>query len=193
LEIYRAVKINQESLDKPIYPRDSMRAPGNVPYVVDNLWEWKRPEAFPNRRTSVFANPSRAIARKSGAASAEVYWVEFKGQYNMAQLKGVEDSKYHPECDSLKKLVLDLAGKGWPDLPLEKKMTVGRLWLPCLTKQEMDGLFETVKELKEAREQLLNSIRYWEDVELVTGDSPLRYRFAEVFFEAKDGYFLRKD
>jgi hypothetical protein len=41
------------------------RPPSNVPYIVDNLWEWKRPEGYPNRRYSVFCSPSPEIARES--------------------------------------------------------------------------------------------------------------------------------
>lgn len=38
------------------------RTPGNVPYLVDNLWEYLRSENFPSRRHAVYASPTPELA-----------------------------------------------------------------------------------------------------------------------------------
>jgi hypothetical protein len=87
LDIYRSVKADPDPTTKLNGPKKTMRPPGNVPYVVDNLWEWKRPKGYPNRRCSVFANPDPETAGKSGAAGGTVFRVEFEGEFNLCQLK----------------------------------------------------------------------------------------------------------
>lgn len=64
--IFRCVKGSiAEAMALHPYQR-TMRPPGNVPYVVDNLWEWKRPERCADRRRSAFGSPRADLARKSG-------------------------------------------------------------------------------------------------------------------------------
>lgn len=59
MPIYRDRKVyqGQEITNKTYKPHATVRPPGNIPYVVVNLWEWKRPLAFPNRRFSAFDSP----------------------------------------------------------------------------------------------------------------------------------------
>jgi hypothetical protein len=192
MDIYRSVKAEPDTTNKLHVPKTTMRPPGNVPYVVDNLWEWKRPKKYPNRRCSVFANPDPETAKKSGSTGGTVFRVEFKGEFKLCQLKDIEDSKYHPECDSLKKLLLKHVGTDWPNRKLEEKVNLGRLWMPCITKDEMNYLFGSVEQLRKIRDEVFNAIRYWEDVVLVAKDAAVPYRFAELFFEARDGYYLRR-
>jgi hypothetical protein len=54
--IYRREQTNSNSLDIR-FRQTTRRPPGNIPYIVDNLWEWMRPDSFPCRRHSVFASP----------------------------------------------------------------------------------------------------------------------------------------
>lgn len=128
MSIYRA----QEEVDfgsfEEIEDRDTRRPPSNVPYVVDNLWEWARPdrpEAYPDRRKSKFASPKPDQALRSAdlledcLASSDVskenlradglpeecleqvFRVEFVGDPVIAQLPGVDDAKNHPDCKRL--------------------------------------------------------------------------------------------
>ncbi len=192
LNIYRSVKAEPETTTKLHAPKTTMRPPGNVPYVVDNLWEWKRPKGYPNRRCSVFANPDPETARKSGAKGGTVFRVEFQGEFKLCQTKDLEDSKFHAECDSLKKLLFKLLKTDWLNEKLEEKVKLGRLWMPCVTKDEMNYLFGSVEQLRKVRDEAFNSIRYWDEVVLVAKNATLPYGFAELFFEAKEGYYLRQ-
>jgi len=190
-QIYRSVKEKTDTTTTLHEYRKTMRPPGHVPYVVDNLWEWKRPKNYPCRRRSVFASPQASLAKELGSENGTVFRVEFKGEYNLCQVKKYKDSKFHPECNTLKKLLFDLLGKDWVNTELNEKEEFGRLWMPCLTRNQMNYLFGENEKLRKIRENLYNAIKYWEDVILIRKDMSLPYNDGELFFEAVNGYYLR--
>jgi len=201
-EIFRSVKPKEDTTTRLHEYRNTMRPPGHVPYVVDNLWEWKRPDGYPNRRFSVFASPQEALAREAGSCEGTVYRVHLNGRYRLCQLQRYKDSKDHPECSSLKKLLLELIGQDWIDnrqtgregtpgnlfIPKEE---AGRLWIPCLTKNEVEQLFAEVAMLQRIREEIDHAITYWDNIVLVNPGDPIPDKEGELFFEAEDGYYLR--
>ena len=72
--IFRSVLLtNGVAPDKLLRPDDAPRPPVSVPNVVDNLWEWARPERFPSRRFAVFASPSPELAADHGPEGGRVY------------------------------------------------------------------------------------------------------------------------
>ena len=83
--IFRCVIKKPDTTTKFRKAKNTMRPPGNVPYIVDNLWEWKRPKGYPNRRYSVFASPKPSLASASGPEGGTVYRVEFEGKYKLCQ------------------------------------------------------------------------------------------------------------
>jgi hypothetical protein len=166
-----------------------MRPPGNVPYIVDNLWEWKRPEEFPNRRRSVFASPTSELALKA-AKGGTVYSVKLNGKYKLCQVKGYWDSKKHPDCKELRNLLFELFGQTWIDADIKGKEDLGKLWIPCLTKNEMDALFDSNKKLTEIRDEIYDSITYWNDVALIKNGMDLPDSEGEFIFEPLDGFYL---
>jgi hypothetical protein len=113
-KIYRSVEAKPDTTTKLRMPKTTMRPPGNVHYVVDNLWEWKRPENYPNRRHSVFASPTPELALKA-AKGGTVYTVEFNGRCNLCQVRGHDDSKEHPDRKDLRKLLFKIFGQHWID------------------------------------------------------------------------------
>jgi len=196
LKLYRSVLPRNNGKEEFFEYRDTMRPPGNVPYLVDNLWEWLRPEAYPCRRFSAYGSPSPDLARKSGKKEGVVFELEFLGELKIAQVKGYTDSKYHPESSKMAKDVIGLLNKAtdswWPNLKLERKFNAGQLWMPCLTKKEINELFENVPELRLIQTELRSIVRYWDDVELLDMEKLyLPDENGEIFFEAKGGYWLR--
>jgi hypothetical protein len=189
-KIYRSVTPKPDTTARLHEFRPTTRLPGNVPYLVDNLWEWKRPDEFPNRRNSVFASPDPGSARDSGPKKGTVYCVEFVGNYKICQLKEFVDSKLHHECKSLPKVLLDCIGQKWLDSSLSEKKEAGQLWIPGLSKAEVEYLFENVAILKSVRFKVFNSINYWNDVILINNKIQ-NIGSGELFFEAVDGYYLR--
>src|SRR5215468_6363143 len=98
IDIFRAVLEAHERPNRLLRTGDIMRPPLKVPYVVDNLWEWVRPECYPSRRFSAFASPQPDLAKEQGAKEGGVYRVEFRGHRRICQLKGYRNAKDHPDC-----------------------------------------------------------------------------------------------
>jgi hypothetical protein len=188
--IYRSTSKTIDS-DELIVARKTARAPTNVPYIVDNLWEWKRPSLYPNRRLSVYASPAPELAKKwGGSGLGEVYRVEMKPPHMAAQAQ-VEDSRDHDECKKLPKLLIGMLGEKWTDESLESRTEVGRLWMPCLKKQEIEYLFDSVDALRAIKEAIWEAVSYWDDVSILH-DSGSVSGSGEIFFEPVSGYKLVK-
>lgn len=182
--IYRAEKKVDGSCVKKQRP-GTRRAPGNVPYVVDNLWEWVRPNGFPNRRHSVFSSPSPGGAEKSALIADQTYTVTFPGEALIAQIVGYEDARWHPDCKSLpKKLLSVLSESGWIEKGIEEKSAVAPLWAPCLLREEVESLF-SLEPLKSVREEIRSSISFWKDVKLLESVEMVG-NVGEIFFEAEE-------
>jgi hypothetical protein len=81
-------------------------------------------------------------------------------------------------------------GQNWIDAKLSKKEALGRLWIPCLTKNEMNYLFGTNEMLREIKDDVYNAITYWNDVVLIKNGMDLPDPEGEMFFEPIDGYYL---
>jgi len=190
-EIFRSVLEKPDTTTKFNHYRTTMRPPKNIPYLVDNLWEWKRPKEYPCRRLAVFASPNKEIALKSGKAGGTVFRVEFQGLCKICQVKEYQDSKKHPECNTLKTFILKELCQKWIDAKLSEKEELGRLFIPCLTKNDMNFLFGSNEKLREIRDEVYNSIKYWDNVVTINKNKPLPDERGELFFEAKDGYYLR--
>jgi hypothetical protein len=191
-EVYRSVieSLLPEAPEQLQRVERAMRPPINVPNVVDNLWEWVRPSKFPNRRSSVFASPSQELARQQGPENGVVCNVELIGEYNMCQLKGCANSRNHPECVTLPIFLYEKLGELWLNDSLERKAEAGRLWLPCLTREDVNALFSEVEILRGLRDQLSARICYWNDLVLVDPRQPCLDPEGEVFFETAEGYYL---
>jgi hypothetical protein len=140
----------------------------------------------------VFASPRINLASEAGPIGGTVYMVEFEGKFKLCQLRGCKDSKYHPDCRSLRRLLLDSFGSEWLNSSLSDKEELGRLWMPCLTKSDLDTLFEEVESLRNIRDEIHNAINYWNDVVLVKHVGDIRDPEGELFFEVSDGYYLRE-
>ncbi|MFC1560323.1 hypothetical protein ACFL3W_00090 [Pseudomonadota bacterium] len=169
--------------------KTTARKPGNVEYLVDNLWEWKRPDIYPNRRYSVYASPSIDLARKfGGSGNGVVYEVQLTGKFAIAQTK-IDDARYHPDCASLPKLLLKMLGQSWIDSSLEEK-EIGQLWIPCLKKNEVETLFKSAP-ISHLREAIWESITFWDDASTFDDLNHLPHKNGEVFFQPLDGYHLK--
>ncbi len=191
MKLFRSLRndLNQSGLQ--VTTSSTLRPPANVPYLVDNLWEWLRPPQFPSRRSSVFASPRPDLAQRSGPQGGKVWRVSFPGRFTLCQVRGFRDSKDHPECKSLPKLLLKELGKTWTGLPLSQKRPAGQLWIPCLSKLEVDQLFGELPELQRIRERIVEAIDYWNQAVLIEDPVELPDAEGEVFFTAEDGYYLQ--
>lgn len=188
MKIYRAESTGAS--DVVVKKRHSTRrAPLNVPYIVDNLWEWARPQGYPNRRYSIFAVPSPKTAAESAHVPHAIYEVcsMTPPETPIAQIRGVEDAKRHPDCKSLPRKLLQLLGmEKWTEMAMWEKRELAPLWSPCLLKEEMEALMPPG-----IREEMLGAVTLWKDVQLLTLDGDLADEVGEVFIEA-DEVVLRR-
>lgn len=191
IEIFRYA--GQAEFCRVNLPRPTRRAPGNVPYLIDNLWEWMRPERMPNRRHAVFASPTANLAMEGAGAPAgnetNVGIVEFVGVANVAQVS-VSDARMHPDVRTLRNVVLGYLGNDWLSGPIADKERVGRIFIPLLASSEVRDVLGDYPELGQ---QLRAASTFWNDVRpLPTNAAALPYPNGEIFFEAPEGYRLRQ-
>ena len=172
----------------PFRFRSSRRVPGNVPFVIDNLWEWSRPEGMPSRRQSVFATPKPELALRFGRATdGSVFRVTPVGA-KIVQIPQ-QDARFHPDVQapiSLEKMILSILGQAWVDGSMQAKQPEGLLWMPCLTKEEVESVFNVSARLASKKAEILAVVRLWQDAVLVDADQEdaWPYEDGEIFFEA---------
>jgi hypothetical protein len=178
--------------------QETRRPPGNVPYLVDNIWEWLRPEGFPCRRHCAYASPTPALALACISVSPEqknefvVTTVTFHGRVTIAQLPE-QDAKYHPDVKALPKLILDFLGPEWRSRAVGDRLGMAPLFLPVVSKEEIEDVFGDIKGGDELREMIRAKSRFWHDAVLLTPtDKTLSHPEGELFFEAFDGYRLTR-
>jgi hypothetical protein len=163
----------------------TMRPPGNVPYVVDNLWEWKRPEGYPCRRFALFASPTPELALESARHKGRVFGVEPRGNVLLAQIEE-RDAKWHADCRNLKNMLRSrLMKAGWMDLSLGGKWGIAPLWAPCLSRGEVDLLFR-LEPLRDLREEIWDSITFWDNVIPFKPENDMPFAEGEVFLESDE-------
>ena len=178
----------------PYRPRPTRRAPGNVPYIVDNLWEWRRPHHMPSRRHCVCVSPHPELAAQAGGTlSGRVFRVEVSGA-RMAQIPQC-DAREHPDAvgeQSLPRFVLRLLGQAWLDGPAKIKMPEALLWTPCLAQAEVEAVF-TSERLASVRDNVWDAIHFWDDARSIVPDSEWPFPGGEIFFEAESWMLLPTD
>lgn len=190
MPIYRAIDRSNYNVDTVYYPRSSRRIPSNIPYLVDNLWEWVRPERYPSRRQAAYASPCQDQAKASSISSDSITCeVAFAGEYLIAQHLDVVDAKNHPDVRQLPKFILQLLGSDWPSLAIETRSTEALLWSPGLSQEETQEILMRGR-LNVAIDQIFNKVTFWEGVRLVSDIDKLPSTQGEIFFEYKDGYQL---
>ncbi|EXI81775.1 MAG: hypothetical protein AW10_00961 [Candidatus Accumulibacter appositus] len=174
-------------LNNPFKARPTRRAPGNVPYVVDNLWEWSRPEGFPSRRHCVCASPSAALAQQlGGTGDGRVFTINNLVGAKVAQIPH-QDARYHPDATSLHKTLLKLLGLAWvgDDKNLSEMHAIAPLWMPGLPRQDAEVLFKNNPRLAAIEPQLRAEIKFWDDAQSVSLHGSWPFPDGEIFFEAE--------
>ena len=184
--IYRSLSKNSYSPDLK-HHKQTKRAPSNVPYLVDNIWEWLRPDNMPTRRLTVCASPFKKLALKYATSNDLLCTVRFAGKANVVQISQYQDAKLHPDVKALPRLVTKYLGQDWLDSDLMNKQAYGQLFFPLLNSDETNSILTTPK-LHDLKQQLVNTSTFWQDVNHVVDGYQLTD--GELFFFAEDGYYL---
>lgn len=180
--IYRAVR-KPKTLQ--VAARKTMRPPGNVPYFVDNIWEWLRPKGMPSRRLAAFASPSAdLVANAIGGSLDDVYHVELldaQSALQLVQSKNPRDAKYHADIKNLRDVILrESLGDGWAGQPLNHKGLAAALFTPCLSKNEVAEILEHSEHLNADTIRAVST--FWDDVEWLRPGDALPSQEGEIFF-----------
>jgi hypothetical protein len=183
--IYR-VKKNPKSLI--VEPEKTLRAPGNIPFLVDNLWEWLRPADHASRRTAAFASPTPELAAAGANGSVEDAWgVELMEGQTAFQIKAGQnpaDARHHEDIRRLHRVVVQEAlGTKWWGLPASQRGPEAVLFLPCLSKEEVEEAIASSKLLN--AERIRSASSFWEDVAPFDAAKPPPHPTGEIFFAGK--------
>ena len=162
--LYRALSSQRTSGEEKKHHRDDRRTPQNVPYVVDNLWEWARPDGMPSRRGCAYASPTPELARENaGNGPLDVFQlVDIAPDSILVQIPP-SDAKRHSDIESdkdkkklgLRSILLELLKEHYfkkdQGMPADQKLNdeqkielrdaVGWAGLPFATKMEAAPLF----------------------------------------------------
>ena len=122
-------------------PRTTLRLPSNVPYVVDNLWEFLRPDHMPSRRYSIYASPTPELARQNCSGSDQgqglcVYRLVIQGEALLAQLP-VKDAREHADVQLTRHTVQSVVQQ-MADASAEEKSSLGLLFLPGASRADWE-------------------------------------------------------
>jgi hypothetical protein len=189
--IYRAFTSEQKQMH--IDREEGRRVPGNVPYVVDNLWEWVRVKncnEYPSRRSAVFASPTpkEAEATQPGS-SVWIYRVVLPSEWKVAQLTGYADAKLHSDVRRLVSMVKGDLKREWFSRKLSERGDEAMLFCPCLDAEEIDSIIKKSKTLNENK--LHDAVSFWRNLNFFNPCTEILSTSGEIFFEApKNGYDL---
>jgi len=184
-KMYRLDQAGSEN-HNPHAAKPTRRAPGNVPYVVDNLWEWSRPEGFPSRRHCVCASPRAQLAQQlGGTGGGRVFTIENLVGAKVAQIPQ-QDARYHPDATSLHKTLVKLLDPAWigGNEYVGEKLAIAPLWMPCLPRDKAEALFKDHQRLADIEQDLRDAIEFWDDTRLVSSGRNWPFTDGEIFFEA---------
>jgi hypothetical protein len=122
-------------------PRATLRLPSNVPYVVDNLWEFLRPAHMPSRRHALYASPTRALAKenRSGRDQGQgfcVYRLVVEGDALLAHLR-IKDARNHADIKAVQRHLQSVAQQ-MADASADEKPCLSLLFLPGASRADWE-------------------------------------------------------
>lgn len=190
MELFRAIPSSQvEKARKGLSRHPTVRIPSNVPYIVDNLWEWLRPEHMPSRRHAIYASPTPqlALANASAPLGDGDHYIACRvvvdpQHVRIAQLK-VRDARVHPDIKTVARWV---SGQGQAIISLDssRKQQTAQLFMPGLARDELEGLRGADSLVAQICHCLRSASTFWGDAA-----TPMASSEGELFFELIDPSF----
>lgn len=183
MQFFRAVPTAQYQPGETLRRHPGRRLPSNIPYMVDNLWEFTRPPERPSRRHAVYASPSAELAlvyAVAGGAERRGYIacaMRFIKAPAFMQLS-VEDAKLHPDVLVLQQFVNRQLGSS-SALPLARKRELSPLFIPGVTRAELLEAMEGSSLLAEVVREAAKQVSFWWPQGAVA-------ETGELFFEIDD-------
>lgn len=183
MDFFRAVPDNTD-VTKRSTRLPTRRLPSNIPYFVDNIWEFLRPADKPSRRHAIYASPAIELAAENASASTDggytVYRLMFERPPAFMQLS-VTDARHHPDIKALQRIVHGVLGADFGSLLLSAKMEVAPLFLPGVSAAELDQAAKSSSQLRDILHQAANASTIWVGGEVLDPTSK-----GELFFELEE-------
>lgn len=179
---FRAVKtVAASDCEAPISARHTTRLPVNVPYVVDNLWEYLRPAGMPCRRQGIYASPSAASALASAGTEDQrhlfsAYEVRIEGEHRVTQIPQ-KDAREHPDIRRVLRLLQERQAD-WESQPWESRQRAALLFSPACTREDWLRLVNEDAVARDFIQEAAALSSFWNDAA-----TPGHYPHGEVFFE----------
>jgi hypothetical protein len=157
------------------------RLPSNLPYFVDNLLEWNRPQAMPSRRRAIYASPTPELALENASAGGisrdeylvckvEVDPLDVK----IAQLQ-VKDARYHADIRLLTKFINGLK------MSEEDRLNSALIFAPGSSVAELMSCYGSAVG-RQILEFAMTNITFWNQASSTPNDGE-----GELFFEMVEG------
>ncbi len=188
-KLYRAV-LKQNFNPLKIYSKYSTpRMPANIPYVVDNLWEYLRPEEMPSRRFAVYASPTPELALKNASNkeidrnSYVVCRVDIKDKNCKVAQLSLEDARLHSDVKLLTRLMVESLGEVFSSDNHALRTVLAPVFAPVLPRTEMQRLADSYTILKDTLNKVTNESTFWSSASNTIQTDGL----GEVFFELAGG------
>lgn len=164
------------------------RTPSNVPYLVDNVWEWLRPVTAPSRRFAAYASPTPALALANASAVGanpalyQVCEVVFSGGAPLVAHLSVTDARLHEDIGKIVRYIAKAFGADFSNLPLETKASHAALYLPAVSREELDAYFKRDEQTVDLGQELRWMCSLWADA-----SATQRPHDGELFFTLPPG------
>jgi hypothetical protein len=184
MKIYRAVPRSSLVPGQAIGRNPGRRLPGNVPYLVDNIWEFARPLDMPSRRHAVYGSPTPELALDNASADGlarheyVACLLEFRYVPAMIQLD-VTDARIHPDIGKLQKLVNRRLGD-WSAAAVDDKLALAPLFLPGVTRTELLSAMVDAPQLRDLVHEAAACATLWSpNANAIDANGELFFEIAE--------------
>lgn len=192
IELFRAIPKSKLAKSAESYRRQStLRIPSNVPFVVDNLWEWLRPDSMPSRRHAIYASatPELALENASAPLVEGDYYVACRvvvdaKEIRMAQLH-MSDARHHEDIRMISRW-LSRHSQEFTEIPLAERQALALLFTPGLRRNELEDLRKQNPLIQDLCAYVREQSTFWP-----TAFTQPNGTSGELFFELIDFAFYR--
>lgn len=188
MNLYRAIqhsKIGNGIIE--LSTQSTIRVPKNVPYVVDNLWEWLRPVQMPSRRHAIYASPSPELALANASThldTGERHIVCLVADLDLSKNRvaqiSVSDARDHPDVKAVSNFLSEISSD-ITRTSLDEKSRFSAVFSPGLSACDLETLNKSNAIVNRICEFATSRLTLWGDA----SNHPIENN-GEVYFELTD-------
>lgn len=192
LGLYRAIPRSKLDGIKRYERVATLRAPSNIPFLVDNILEYLRPDHMPSRRHAVYASPTPELALANASAvlapgdAMVVCELAFEGSVKVAHLE-VSDARYHSDVRAITSAVMGaLNEQQMGETGYGARAELAPLFMPWLRAHELRGLQIQVPLVRALLQRAAEVSTFWQTA---SPEVNPQFKVGELFFELSEGAY----